>query len=143
MFVIMDRVLVTIILVVLIAGIGLALLKGRDLTKKVRNALVLGLIVSFVACAFSVKRLYDANKVIGTYGGVELDRIVIDGVVYEADYDNPYSSSDKKKLLGKVVFNNPSGNGDYDPMYVWSIDDDNEFIYALSVYDGMVFRVAA
>lgn len=57
----------------------------------------------------------------------------------EGDYSNDYSSSDRDKLLGKVVFVNDRS---YDPMYVWTVkgDPDNEYIYTLWAYDGTFYK---
>ena len=55
-----------------------------------------------------------------------------------ADYDNPYDSSDRDKMLGKVVGANDENHSD--PMYVWSVDGTDEYIYALWVADGTFFK---
>jgi len=88
------------------------------------------------------KLYYDYNHVIGTFSGGEYDIITIDGVQYKSDYDNDYSSSDTGKILGKVVFSGNKYSQDIDPMYIWSIKGTDEYIYALWVYDGTIFKKA-
>ena len=66
--------------------------------------------------------------------------IMIDGETYKADYDHTYSSSDTNKLLGKVVFSGHSHDTSVDPMYVYSIDGTDDYIYAIWDYDGQIFK---
>ena len=46
------------------------------------------------------------------------------------------------QLMGKVVYKKPTEAADRDPMYVWSIDGTDEYIFAVCVYDGVVYKVA-
>lgn len=142
MFVITDRIVLMIASIVLVIAITSILIRNREMKKRMKSILLVGLILSIVASVVCVQRLYTANKVIGTYEGYGFDRIVIDGVTYDVDYDNAYSSSDTSKLMGKVVYKKPTEAADRDPMYVWSIDGTDEYIFAVCVYDGVVYKVA-
>ena len=142
MCVLTDRIVLLIASIVLVVAIISLLLRHRDIKKRLKTVLLVGLILSIVASVVCVQRLYLANKVIGTFEGYGFDRIVIDGTVYDVDYNNSYSSSDTKKLLGKVIYKKPSDADERDPMYVWSIDGTDEYIYAVCVYDGMVYKIA-
>lgn len=86
------------------------------------------------------KRMIEAAKVVGVYSGEENDRIEINGVQYEADYNAPYNSPDKDKLLGKALCANEASA--YDPMYIWTVKDTDDYIYALQVYDGLFYKRA-
>ena len=93
MFVITDRIVLMIASIVLVIAITSILIRNREMKKRMKSILLVGLILSIVASVVCVQRLYTANKVIGTYEGYGFDRIVIDGVAYDVDYDNAYSSS--------------------------------------------------
>ena len=142
MFVITDRFALLFFSIVLVAVIVLVLIKHKDLKKRLMTILYVGLALAVVASIVCAHRLYMANKVIGTFEGGNFATIVIDGVTYDLDYDNSYSSSDTKKLLGKVVSKKNTEGAQFDTMYVWSIDDTDEYIYAVCVYDGAVYRIA-
>ena len=61
---------------------------------------------------------------IGQISGPEMDIITIDGCVYEADYNNDYSSNDRDKYLGKVVTNDAEVS-----FKVYSVKGTDEYIY--------------
>ncbi len=107
-------------------------------SKTVRIILIVLICLAAIAGVFGGLDACRANKVIGTYSGSEYECITIDGVEYRADYDNPYDSSDRDKMLGKVVFANGYINSD--PMYIWSVEGTDEYIYALWVADGTFYK---
>ncbi|MBO4636329.1 MAG: hypothetical protein J5685_04205 [Clostridiales bacterium] len=109
---------------------------------------IMKMILISLLCMFSIVAVYEgiqlirANKVIGIYRGTEYDIIEIEGKMYTIDYDNPYSSSDRGQRLGKVVLSNPESRPHYDPMYIWSVEGTDEYIYAVCGYDGAFYRRA-
>ena len=107
-------------------------------SRMVRIIFIVLICLFVIAGVFGSINSYRSNKTIGTYSGSEYEHITIDGVLYVADYDNPYDSSDRDKMLGKVVGANDENHSD--PMYVWSVDGTDEYIYALWVADGTFFK---
>lgn len=79
------------------------------------------------------------DKIIGEVYGAEHEYMKIGEDTY-TECDNPgvAISTARNKRLGKVVFRNT----ETDPMVVWSIKgyDNNEYIYALWVYDGAFYK---
>lgn len=74
-------------------------------------------------------------KPIGTITGVENDRITIDGVIYDDDYNNDYSSSDRKDYLGKVE------TKDSEVVFrVYSVKGTDEYIYTLWGWEGAFYK---
>lgn len=128
-----------IIMSVIAPGIFLLIVGIRKGDKQRAAVIIAVLIVTLITLGGGIKIFYDYNHTIGTFSGSEYDIITIDGVTYKTDSSNTYSGSDKKKLLGKVIFSGQSTN-DTDPMYVWSIDGTDEYIYAVWVYDGQIFK---
>lgn len=102
--------------------------------------MILAVILLLIAVIIIGRQTYVKNKVIGYYYGTEYEFITVDGVDYEADYDNSYSASDRKSPLGKVTFRNASSDQRYDPMYIWSVRGTDEYIYAGCVYDGTFYK---
>lgn len=128
-----------IIMSVFVPGIILLLLGIKKGGKQRAAVIIAVLTVTLITLAGGIKIFYDYNHTIGTFSGTEYDIITIDGITYQADYSNTYSGSDKKKLLGKVLFSGHTSKYT-DPMYVWSIDGTDEYIYAVWVYDGQIFK---
>lgn len=128
----------------LIAVIVLCFLIGMNIKsagKKSHRVLLIALMCAFLIVGiFGALRVVQANNVIGTYSGAESDCIMIDGVTYVADYDNLYSSKDRDSLLGKVVYGGSGDISGHDPIYVWSVDGTDEYIYALQAYDGTFYK---
>ena len=91
---------------------------------------------SILLAGIAVFNIVSANKVIGCYYGSEYEYIKVDDVVYKADYANSYSSSDRRRRLGNVL----SQSGEGDPMYIWSVNGTDDYLYALSVYDGTFYK---
>ncbi len=127
------------IFALLVPGIVFMILGIKSGGTKRTLAIIAASVITFIAFSAGWKIYYDYNHTIGTFNGTEYDTITIEGVTYKADNSHAYSGSDKDKLLGKVVFSGPYEN-DVDPMYVWSIDGTDEYIYAVWVYDGQIFK---
>lgn len=72
---------------------------------------------------------------IGQISGPEMDIITIDGCVYEADYNNDYSSNDRDKYLGKVVTNDAEVS-----FKVYSVKGTDEYIYRLWDWEGAFYK---
>ena len=126
------------ILALAVLTVLLCLNVRRAGSKTVRIIFIVMICLSAIAAVFGGLNAYRANKVIGTYSGSEYERITIGGVEYLADYDNPYCSSDRDKVLGKAVPANDDIKSD--PMYIWSVDGTDEYIYALWVADGTFYK---
>ncbi len=124
---------------VLAPGIVLMILGIKAGGKKRALALIIPFAIIFTLTAGAAKIYYDFNHTIGTFSGSEYDIITIDGVSYKADYSNTFSGTDKKNLLGKTVYSGTTENT-IDPMYVWSIKGTEEYIYAVSDFDGTVYK---
>lgn len=79
------------------------------------------------------------DKVIGEVYGAEHEYMKIGEDTY-TECDNPgvAISTARNKRLGTVVFRNTEA----DPMVVWSIKgyDNNEYVYALWVYEGAFYK---
>ena len=118
------------IFALLVPGIVFMILGIKSGGTKRTVAIIAASVITFIAFSAGWKVSYDYNHTIGTFNGTEYDK---------ADNSHAYSGSDKDKLLGKVVFSGPYEN-DVDPMYVWSIDGTDEYIYAVWVYDGQIFK---
>ena len=108
-------------------------------SRSVRVIFIVLICLFAITGIFGSLNAYRSNKVIGTYGGSEYELITIDGVEYRADHNNQYDSPDGDKMLGKVVFEREDGHR-HDPMYVWSVEGTDEYIYALSFADGTFFK---
>lgn len=124
---------------VLAPGIVLIILGIKAGGKKRVLALIIPFAIIFTLTAGAAKIYYDFNHTIGTFSGSEFDTITIKGVSYKADYSNTFSGTDKKKLLGKTVYSGTTDNT-VDPMYVWSIKGTEEYIYAVSDFDGTIYK---
>lgn len=124
---------------VLTPGIVLMILGIKAGGKKRILALIIPFAIIFTLTAGAAKIYYDFNHTIGTFSGSEYDIITIDGVSYKADYSNTFSGTDKKKLLGKTVYSGTTENT-IDPMCVWSIKGTEEYIYAVSDFDGTIYK---
>ena len=124
----------------LVPGIVLMILGIIAGGKKRVAAITVAFLVHLSVLFVTGKIYYDYNHIIGTFSGIEYDMITIDGETYKADYDHTYSSSDTNKLLGKVVFSGHSPDTAVDPMYVYSIDGTDDYIYAIWDYNGQIFK---
>lgn len=126
---------------IIIIGILFLIIKGilkwDNKSRKTCTLIIIGII--FISFGFKLRELYIEQQVIGTYKAVgENDTIMIDDDIYKADYQNEYSSSDKRKPLGKVVPDDKDAV--LDPMYVWSVKGTDEYIYVLWGHDGTFFK---
>ena len=140
MFVMAGRILAIAVISIAMIVVGVILLKniGSSGKKSARAVLIALICVLAAGFVFSFVNLFTAMKVIGTYSGVEYDRITINGVTYQADYQNDYSSRDAGRLLGRATCIDDSGPSD--PMYIYNVHGTDEYIYALWVYDGTFFK---
>ena len=94
--------------------------------------LVLGSIIGYVIAT---------NQVIGTYYGSEYEFIEIDGVTYEIDSLNPYSSSDRGRKIGKVVWENEDKENHRESMYIWTVKGTDDYIYRVWGFsDGAFYK---
>ena len=137
--IVFSIVLTLLVTAILVPGIILIVKGIRAGGNKRRIAIIIPCAIIFTFITAISILIFDLNHTIGTFTGSEYDIIMIDGVQYKSDYDNVYSSSDKEKYLGKVIYSGSSKNKT-DPMYVWSIKGTDEYIYALWLYDGTVFK---
>lgn len=74
---------------------------------------------------------------IGTIRGAELEEIVIDGIIYEADPSDAqqsFSAADRGEYLGTVT------NGD-ETFRVYAVKDDTgrQYLYVLWDYEGTIY----
>ena len=128
--IVFSVVAVTVLMVLLIMNI-------RNAGTSAAKIIFIGLICLFAVFGiFSTLRLIRLNKVVGYYSGEERNYIEIDGETYKASYNNPYDSPDRDKLLGRAI----SKQNGKEYMYVWSVKDTDEYIYALSEYDGTFYK---
>ena len=142
MFVVAEGILTLIAALILCPALILFFIKTpKENNSAAIKVLFTSLIFLVVATGiFGFKRMIEAAKVVGVYSGAEYNELEINGVKYEADYNAPYNSSDKDKLLGKALWKNSSAN--YNPMYIWTVKGTDEYVYALHVYDGVFFKKA-
>ena len=145
MFVVIEGILAVIAALILCPVLAVLFIK----TMKENGAAAIRVLFTSLICIAVVvgilgsKRMIEASRVVGVYSGTEYDTIEINGVKYEADYNAPYNSPDKEKLLGKAVcaYDIIQGNT-YDPMYIWTVKGSDDYIYALLVYDGVFYKKA-
>ena len=133
MFVVIEGILAVIAALILCSALVLLFIK----TMKENGAPAIRVLFTSLICIAVVvgilgsKRMIEASRVVGVYSGAEYEFIEINGVKYEADYNAPYNSPDKDKLLGKAIFTNDKQGITYDPMYIWTVKDTDDYIYAL------------
>lgn len=100
------------------------------------------IIAALIICIISAAAVYAvyANRVIGSYYGSEYEYIRIGDVVYESAPDNPYTSSDRGIIQGRVVSENGASS---ESMYIWSVRGTDEYIYRVwGLSDGGFYRKA-
>ena len=79
--------------------------------------------------------LYWQSRVIGTISGADLEYITIQDKTYMLDDANDFSVADKGSFLGVV------SNG-RDKFRVYSVKENDQYIYRLWSYDGEFYRLA-
>ena len=107
---------------------------------KRRIAIIIPCAIIFTLIASIALLNYEMNHTIGTFSGSDYEIITIGDDTYRANYDNVYHSSDKGKLLGRVLFDSKADDKDIEPMYVWEIKGTDEYIYAAWAYDGTIYK---
>ena len=98
------------------------------------------IIITVIVCAVLAVAAYViySNREIGSYYGSEYEYIRIGADVYEFDADNPYTSSDKGVIIGRVVSANSASS---ESMYIWSVKGTDEYIYRVwGLYDGAFYK---
>ena len=104
--------------------------------KKVGIAIA-AVVVGCIVLAVAAYIIY-ANRVIGSYYGSEYEFIRIGDDVYVFDADDPYTSSDRRFRLGRVVSENGASS---ESMYIWSVKGTDEYIYRVwGLADGAFYR---
>lgn len=104
--------------------------------KKVGIAIA-AVIVGCIVLAVAAYIIY-ANRVIGSYYGSEYEFIRIGDDVYVFDADDPYTSSDRRFRLGRVVSENGASS---ESMYIWLVKGTDEYIYRVwGLADGAFYR---
>ncbi len=75
------------------------------------------------------------TKTIGTISGLEYEKITIDDVIYEIDYNHHFSNKNKGKFLGIIR------SGD-DTFRIYSVkeDDSHQYLYRLWGYEGAFYK---
>lgn len=105
---------------------------------KHKKAIIISIIICVVLMA--VAFIAYSNRVIGSYYGSEYEYIRIGNDVYELTANDPYTSSDKGIILGRVVSEN---NHSSESMYIWSVRGTDEYIYRVwGLYDGGFYKKA-
>ena len=142
MFVVLEGILAVIAALILCPALVLFFVKiPKENSATAIKVLFTSLIcIAVVIGILGSKRMIEASKIVGVYSGSEYEKLEINGVNYEADYNAPYNSPDKDKLLGKALWKNSSAN--QNPMYIWSVKGTDEYVYALHVFDGVFFKKA-
>jgi hypothetical protein len=107
---------------------------------KRRIAIIIPCAIIFTFIASIALLNYELNKTIGTFSGSEYEIITIGEDTYKANYDNVYHSSDKGRLLGRVLFDSKPDDKNIEPMYVWEIKGTDNYIYASWAYDGTIYK---
>ena len=107
---------------------------------KRRIAIIIPCAIIFTFIASIALLNYELNKTIGTFSGSEYEIITIGEDTYTANYDNVYHSSDKGRLLGRVLFDSKPDDKNIEPMYVWEIKGTDNYIYASWAYDGTIYK---
>ncbi len=106
------------------------LLNSVSLSRKAKR-LLLGALALTILC-FGLWLLW-SNRSIGVYGDVRIT--LNDGTVYEASYDNPYTSRDRGRKMGRVI-------GTYGNWSVFSVrgDPSREYIYISAMGRGKFYK---
>ena len=101
-----------------------------------KKIIVIVLIILIIFTLLNIRQLVGI-PVIGKVTGVENERIIIDGIAYERDYNSGFSSNDKDKYLGVV------SNGKI-KMRVYSVDgkENADYIYTLWDWEGGIYKRA-
>ena len=95
--------------------------------------IILGTLAAVILCAGVW--LWSTNRVIGARSGE--GRISLnDGTVYKASYDDPYTSRDRGRKLGRIT----DSYGNHWSVFTVRGDPNGEYIYVTALYHGQHYR---
>ena len=103
--------------------------------KKVKRIVLLLCGILLIISVISIGKATLGATEIGTISGPEYEYITIDGMAYEADYDNDFSNADKGKYLGVIR----SGDNTF-RIYSVKGDKEEQYIYRLWDYEGAFYK---
>ena len=121
-----------IILLFILLPLGAAKLFNRVSLSRKAKRLLLGALALFVLC-FGLWLLW-SNRSIGTYGDIRIT--MNDGTVYKESTDDPYTSRDRGRKLGRLT----DTYGNHWSVFTVRGDPSREYIYIASMGRGRHYK---
>ena len=107
------------------------LFNSISLSKKAKRLLLGALALFVLCCAF---RLIRSNRVVGVYGDIRIT--MNDGTVYKESTDDPYTSRDRGRKLGRLT----DTYGKHWSVFTVRGDPSGEYIYISSMGRGRHYK---